>query len=236
MNANKICRKYNTWPTAHEWHFKWWQQIFIETSEPVFMQTLFCIVWEALFTHHIHYLHEAEAEVDSEALRVIEDWSLQRVVVSHQVSVQPALVFPLKRNLRRQRKLETKYIFIIASGKMSNTDIVANFFTVILLHDVFESKQYCRLYFTWNFHCMKWFISKSRDSDWEMMLYHLRRMSQGCSFCDWLFSIFITVLNLWDQLKWPSQKVQCIAETTVSPPEHVDKAKQHNLIVHYSIT
>lgn len=64
---------------------------------------------ESFFTYHIHNLHEAEAEVNSEALRVIKDWSLQWTVVSHQVSVESALVFPLMRNYRRQINLDSKY-------------------------------------------------------------------------------------------------------------------------------
>lgn len=46
-------------------------------------------------THHIHDLHEAEAEVYGERVGVIEHGTLQRVVVSHQVLVQSALVLSL---------------------------------------------------------------------------------------------------------------------------------------------
>ena len=56
------------------------------------------------FTHHVHDLHEAEAEIDGESVRVIEDRSLQWVVVPHQVAVQPVLMFPLMRNYEGKRQ------------------------------------------------------------------------------------------------------------------------------------
>ncbi len=70
-----------------------------------------------MFTYHIHDLHEGEAEVNGESLRVIGNWPLQWVVVSHQVPVQSALVCPLKRNYRTQRNLDSKYTFIITSER-----------------------------------------------------------------------------------------------------------------------
>lgn len=57
------------------------------------------------FTHHIHDLHEAEAKVNREALRVVENRSLQRVVPGHQTTVQFALRWTLLRNCRRKEQI-----------------------------------------------------------------------------------------------------------------------------------
>lgn len=64
---------------------------------------------ETLFTYHIYDLHEADAQLNCETVRVIDDWSLQWEVASHQVLVQSTLVCPLKRNYGRQRNLDSKY-------------------------------------------------------------------------------------------------------------------------------
>ena len=45
--------------------------------------------------HHVHDLHEAEAEVDGERVGVVEHRPLQRVVVPHQVLVETPLVLSL---------------------------------------------------------------------------------------------------------------------------------------------
>lgn len=72
---------------------------------------------ESLFTYHIHDLHEGEAEVNGESLGVVTDWSHQRVVAVHQVLVQSALMWTLKRNYRRHRNMDSEYTFIITSEK-----------------------------------------------------------------------------------------------------------------------
>lgn len=82
-------------------------------------------------TYHIHDLHEAEAEFDGERLRVVGDRSHQRVVAHHQVLVQSALVWPLKRNYRRQRNLDSKSFHNPFRRNVSTTDTVVcvtNFF------------------------------------------------------------------------------------------------------------
>ena len=72
---------------------------------------------ESLFTYHIHNLHEGEAEVNSESLGVITDWSHQWVVAFHQVIVQSVLIWTLERNYRRHRNMDSGFTFIITSEK-----------------------------------------------------------------------------------------------------------------------
>lgn len=78
---------------------------------------------ETLFTYHIYDLHEADAQLNCETVRVIDDWSLQWVVATHQVLVQSTLVCPLKRNYGRQRNLDSEY----TSFRKKNRKIVTSF-------------------------------------------------------------------------------------------------------------
>lgn len=80
----------------------------------------------SVFTYHIYDLYEAEAQFNGEILRVVGDWSLQRVVVSHQVLEQPALAWPLKRNCRRQRNLNMKYFLNLLRQNVSTTQTVSH--------------------------------------------------------------------------------------------------------------
>lgn len=62
-----------------------------------------------LQTYHIHNLHEAESEIDSEWLGIICNWSLQGIVIFQQLLVK----LPLKLSLQglfghRNKKINNK--------------------------------------------------------------------------------------------------------------------------------
>lgn len=96
---------------------------------------------ETLFTYHIYDLHEADAQLNCETVRVIDDWSLQWVVAPHQVIVQSTLVCPLKRNYGRQRNLDSKYTSF--RKKKKDSHIFCQFISNLIAKLLFSQTSCC---------------------------------------------------------------------------------------------
>lgn len=81
-----------------------------------------------LQTHHVHDLHEAESEMDSERLGIICNWSLQRVVIFQQLLVK----LPLELSLQGLFEHRNKQI----NNQDSISESKARTYVLFLLSDI----------------------------------------------------------------------------------------------------